>query len=186
MTLDGSASSDPDGDALTYEWRDGSAQVIGTSAKVTVSQPLGSETFTLKVSDGFGGSDTDTVTITIADTTAPTVSLSLSPTSLWPPNHKLVSITATTTASDVCSGALTPILDSIVSSEPDNGLGDGDTSGDISGASVGTSDTAFALRAERAGSGAGRVYTITYRATDPSGNSTTATGTVVVPHSKGH
>ena len=39
------------------------------------------------------------------------------------------------------------------------------------------------LRAEREGKNkAGRIYTITYSATDGSGNKTTASATVTVPH----
>jgi hypothetical protein len=71
---------------------------------------------------------------------------------------------------------------SITSDEPDNGLGDGDTAGDIQGATLGTADTSFALRAERSGAGSGRVYTVVYRATDGSGNSSLATARVTVPH----
>jgi hypothetical protein len=44
----------------------------------------------------------------------------------------------------------------------------------------------FELRATRAGSGTGRVYTVTYQATDHSGNSTTASATVTVPHDQGN
>jgi len=40
------------------------------------------------------------------------------------------------------------------------------------------------LRAERAGSGDGRVYTITFSVTDASGNVATATATVFVPQSQ--
>jgi endo-1,4-beta-xylanase len=40
------------------------------------------------------------------------------------------------------------------------------------------------LRAERAGNSDGRVYTLTFQATDASGNSTTVTVTVVVPHNQ--
>jgi FG-GAP repeat len=183
VTLDGSASSDPDGDALSYEWRDATSAVVGTTAVVTLAVPLGSHVFTLKVSDGFGGVDTDTVTVNVVDTSAPTVTVTLSPNRLWPPDHRLVQITATVTANDLCAGALPSVLDSITSSEPDNGLGDGDKAGDISGAALGTSDTTFALRAERSGSGPGRVYTVTYRVTGPSGNAGTASAVVRVPSS---
>jgi hypothetical protein len=40
------------------------------------------------------------------------------------------------------------------------------------------------LRSERQGGSNGRVYTITFKVTDASGNSTTATAKVVVDHSQ--
>jgi hypothetical protein len=108
----------------------------------------------------------------------------LSPTVLWPPDHKLVPITATITVTDVCDPNPTVKLISITSNEPDNGLGDGDTAGDIQQAGFGTDDRTFMLRAERSGKGNGRIYTVTYQATDASGNTTTKTATVIVPKSQ--
>jgi hypothetical protein len=49
----------------------------------------------------------------------------------------------------------------------------------------GTPDNAFDLRAKRLGTGNGRVYTVTYTATDASGNSAIASATVTVPHDMG-
>ena len=46
----------------------------------------------------------------------------------------------------------------------------------------GTPDVQFKLRAERAGGGDGRVYTIVYTASDGSGNTAVAVATVTVPH----
>ena len=86
VTLDGSGSSDPDGDTLTHRWRhtggtyDGSGSfTIGNGETPTFALPsdatLGETLIiTLTVSDGKGGSDTDTVTITANN--APTVNAS--------------------------------------------------------------------------------------------------------------
>jgi len=84
-----------------------------------------------------------------------------------------------------CNANPTVVLSSLTSSEPDNGLGDGDTSGDIQGADLGTDDRAFQLRAERSGRGSGRVYSAIYTVTDVSDNSTDGLTTVVVPHDQG-
>jgi hypothetical protein len=45
-----------------------------------------------------------------------------------------------------------------------------------------TGNLTLNLRAERLGTGTGRVYTISVQCTDPSGNSSTKTTTVTVPH----
>ncbi|UCB60650.1 MAG: VWA domain-containing protein, partial [Candidatus Bathyarchaeota archaeon] len=66
------------------------------------------------------------------------------------------------------------------SNEPDNAKGDGGTVDDI----VIVNDFTFNLRAERSGGGSSRTYTITYQATDSSGNTAQASITVEVPHNK--
>ncbi|HJQ30550.1 MAG TPA: SBBP repeat-containing protein [Pyrinomonadaceae bacterium] len=73
VMLDGSASTDPDGDALSYEWRDAGNNVVGNGALVSLQLPLGTHTFTLDVSDGKGGTASDTVTVVVRDTTAPDI-----------------------------------------------------------------------------------------------------------------
>jgi len=108
--------------------------------------------------------------------------VSVSPARLSPPNHKLVPITATVVATDTCDASPVVQLLSITSSEADNGGGDGNTTDDIQGASFGTDDRQFLLRSERSGKGSRRVYTITYSATDASGNTTVRQATVTVPH----
>jgi hypothetical protein len=94
----------------------------------------------------------------------------LSASELWPPNHKLVDITATITVIDACDHAPAVTLVSIVSSEPDDGRGDGRTADDAQGAALGTNDRMFQLRAERSGLTRDRVYQVTYQAMDGSGN----------------
>lgn len=189
-TLDGSASVDPNStegtnDAITsFEWFLGDS-LIADGAVVEVSLPLGINLVTLKVTDAFGAWDTDEVIVTVADSTPPVVALHMTPAKLWPPNHKMKTVAAAFDISD-CDTDLTVELVSVTSNEPDNGLGDGDTSGDIAGAALGTDDRSVRVRSERSGTGSGRVYTFVYRVTDGSGNSTEATSTVTVPHDMGH
>src|SRR5262249_27543973 len=78
-------------------------------------------------------------------------------------------------------------LVSIASSEPDDAAGnnDGATTADVQGADLGASDASLLLRAERDGGGSGRVYLLTYRAVDPSGNGATAAATATLPHDLG-
>ena len=116
------------------------------------------------------------------DRTPPTLNVTASPNELWPANHKYVTVKTTVKASDNADPNPAWKLVSVTSSEPDNGLGDGDTANDI----VTVDSTTFQLRAERSGTGTGRIYTITYQATDACGNSTTAATTVTVPHDKGN
>lgn len=114
----------------------------------------------------------------------PSISVSLSPDNIWPPNHRMHAVSALVQTQGGC-GAVTFVLDAITSNEPDNGLGDGDTADDIQNETPGTADVLFHLRAERSGTGSGRVYTATYTATDQIGNSSSASGTATVPLSQG-
>ena len=164
VTLNGAASSDPDDDPLTYTWTENGA-VIATGVNPTVILAYGTHTITLTVDDGKGGTATDTVVITVADTTPPVLTVTVTPNILWPANHKYVTVTPTTTVADACVATTKVKLLSVTSNEPDNGLGDGDMPNDIV---INTNGT-ISLRAERSGRGAGRVYTITYQATDAGG-----------------
>ncbi len=115
----------------------------------------------------------------ILDVQAPTVNLSVTPNMIWAPNHKFVDVAATITSTDNCDPNPTVTLVSITSSEADTGF--------VQGAAFGTDDRSFQLQAERdTGHGStGRVYTITYKVTDNSGNSTVQTATVTVPANQG-
>lgn len=57
VALDGSQSSDPDLDPLTYVWKNGDT-IIAEGAIVNVTLPVGIHTITLTVSDGKGGTNT--------------------------------------------------------------------------------------------------------------------------------
>jgi len=101
----------------------------------------------------------------LRDTTGPELSITVSPSTLWPPNHKYRTVQATISVSDDADPDPTVTLVSVTSNEPDDGEDDGNTVNDI----VIVDDDTFRLRAERSGTGTGRVYTITYRATDACG-----------------
>jgi hypothetical protein len=113
------------------------------------------------------------------DNTAPALTVTLTPNVIWPPNKQMVQVSASIEVSDNFDPSPRVELVSITSNEflkP----------GDIEGATFNTDDRSFQLRATRAGGGSGRVYTITYRARDASGNTTVQSAQVVVPHDQGH
>jgi hypothetical protein len=88
----------------------------------------------------------------------------------------------TATASDLCTAAPVCAISSVASNEPENGTGDGDRAPDWE---ITTGTLTAKLRAERAGNGTGRVYTLTVECKDQSGNSATKGVTVTVPYDKG-
>ena len=107
---------------------------------------------------------------------------------LWPPNHGYVCFEAdefAPTVADNCD--VTPStwsLTSCSSSQPDNGVGDGDTVDDCL---LSTDGQGFCARAERAGNvPAGRRYFPAISATDACGNVSVEAdlGSILVPHRK--
>ena len=69
IVLNGSASSDPDGDVLTYQWS--SPVASGSGAKVSLTLPIGEHRVTLVVTDRHGASASDTVVVTVSDVIEP-------------------------------------------------------------------------------------------------------------------
>lgn len=103
----------------------------------------------------------------------------VSPGMLWPPNHKLTSI-AITGLTDPDGDPVTVNVTGITQDEPLNGLGDGDTCPD--GFGVGTGHPQ--IRAERSGLRNGRLYKISFTASDEKGGTCSGAITVGVPHDK--
>ncbi|HEX5949726.1 MAG TPA: lamin tail domain-containing protein [Actinomycetota bacterium] len=125
-----------------------------------------------------GASDHDPqVAAFCRDTTGPELTVTVSPSVLWPPNHRYRMVEATISVSDDADPDPTVELVSVTSNEPDDGPADGNTVNDIEI----VDDDTFRLRAERSEIGSGRIYTITFRAADACGNVTIATATVTVP-----
>lgn len=114
----------------------------------------------------------------IADKTPPTLTVTLTPSKLWPPNEKMVPITATITVQDDYDPQPEINLVSITANEPLD-------KGDIKVGKLFTDIRQFQLKAERKGKNkAGRIYTVTYIAIDGSGNQTMTSATVTVPHDR--
>jgi uncharacterized repeat protein (TIGR01451 family) len=103
------------------------------------------------------------------------------PSVLWPPNHRMVNVTVSYDVTDNCPLPPGSCTLSVTSNEPVNGKGDGNTSPDW----IVLDDHHVLLRAERAGDGNGRIYTITITCTDSGGNTSSQSVTVMVPHDRG-
>jgi len=173
VTLDGTGSSDPDGDALNYRWSY-AGKVFSTDATVIVSFDVGTHSITLTVTDPCGESSQDEVIVQVTDPVAPSIaSITANPNELWPPNGQLTSITVTVAASDNCDGALVSRIVSITASEPVQ-------AGEIQI----TGDLTARLAASKNSYGSERVYTMTVRCTDVAGNHAEGTVVVTVPRDK--
>jgi CSLREA domain-containing protein len=157
-------SSDPDaGDSITLSFNSSS---VVTSATLG----LGDHTVTLNVTDTHGAQSSCTATVHVVDKTPPTISgASASPNTIWPPNGKLVDVVVSYSTADNCSPVNSTL--SVSSNEPTS-------AGDM----IVVDNHHVRLRADRLGGGSGRVYTITIKATDASGNSSQKSVTVTVPH----
>ena len=117
VILDGAASTDPDGDTLSYTWTWDGGSAEGTGPKISL--PMGTTVITLTVDDGKGGSSSDTVKISINDTKVEILKVDVTPKVLWPANRKYVKVTPTVTVSDVCIPKTKVELLSVTSNEPE-------------------------------------------------------------------
>jgi hypothetical protein len=112
----------------------------------------------------------------------PAVKVAATPTSLWPPNGKMVPVTVsgTITGNTGCkvTGATYAVADEYGRVQP---------SGPVTVGAGGAYSFTFQLQASRLGSDLdGRLYTITVTATNNTGKSRSQTATVIVPHDQRH
>jgi hypothetical protein len=151
------------------------------------SFPVGTTTVHVTATDATGNSSTCSFTVTVKDIDPPVITLNGQTITLWSPDHKYTTVHVTdlvASASDLCDSSVninSVVIASVTSDEPNNSAGDGNTTNDIV---IAGDCKSVQLRAERMGAGDGRVYTITFKVTDSSGNSTTARAKVTVPKSQ--
>ena len=193
--LNGTSSSDPDGDPLTFTWTwDGG---FATGDVLTVVLPLGTTTISLVVNDGMTDSNPDMVDITVQDTTVPVIhSITASPSVLTPVNCQMVAVTVSVDASDICDPAPVCYITGVSVTDiscPESGCGCKDTgisSKELINSYLKcvtgpdwelTEDPLVVLLRAKKGCCGGRVYTIHVVCEDRSGNIATGTVDVTVP-----
>ncbi len=185
--------SDPEGDALTVIWTvngtgmqtntlPASDPPVAANVRFTCSLPLGTNIVGVTVIDSATNSTSCATTVVVVDTQAPVITAARAePNVLWPPNHQFVEVRLRARVEDACGPTGWKII-RVRSNESPNIVGAGNTARDwrITG------DHTVKLRAERSGTGTGRVYSITIQAQDAAGNkSETRTVNVIVPKSQG-
>ncbi len=168
--VDGGSYDPDEGDTITL-----SIDNIG-------SLPLGENWVSLTVTDESGKSDTCQALVTVIDTTPPEISVSVSPNTLWPPNHKMVDVGFSFEVSDICDPDPAVSIE-VTSDEPTATAPGAGGSKHAPDAEV-TEDGRVLLRAERSGKSDGRVYQLTVTATDACDNSSSESVSVKVNHDK--
>jgi uncharacterized repeat protein (TIGR01451 family) len=118
------------------------------------------------------------VQVTVLNPVPVVLHATATPATLWPPKHQWVDATTAYTIQDNCGPIA--ITQEVSSNEPVDGTGDGDTAPDWQV----MDDHHVRLRAERAGTSSGRVYTITITATDSVNQSGHGTTAVRVAHDR--
>ncbi|HEV7745474.1 MAG TPA: choice-of-anchor Q domain-containing protein [Pyrinomonadaceae bacterium] len=148
---------------------------------------LGTTIVNATATDAAGNSVSCSFKVTVKDVTGPVITTNGQTIELWPPNHKYQTVKITdlvSSASDLCDPSVSinsVRIAKVTSDEPNNSGGDGNTTNDIV---IAADCKSVQVRSERMGGGNGRVYTITFQVKDASGNVSTATAKVTVPHSQ--
>ena len=145
---------------------------------------IGNQTIkrTWTLTDDCGNTTSHDQTITVLDIIPPVIAnVGPSQLFLWPPDHTMRKVNINYTNLDNCSPPSKVITSlKVLSNEPINGLGDGDTAPDW----IVISNHQVMLRAERAGNRSGRIYTIIITAIDDCGNKSQNSTRVLVPHNQ--
>jgi hypothetical protein len=178
FSLDGSRSSDPDGDGMVGKWFSRDCDLLNAFGDgfFTIRGYAGKSCkFSLFVSDGILG-DLSQTSITVVDTTPPVFNLHVVPDQL-PADNRMVPVSIRGNVTDNCDDAPVWKIISVTSSElpvfspgirhePDCKI---------------TGPRTLLVRAARTNARTGRVYRVIVEAKDASGNSTRRTLSVKVP-----
>jgi hypothetical protein len=152
------------------------------TATVSSSGPDCSLLVTALGSDNCDNDNTDSVTVRVDDVD-PIATCSVAISTLWPPNHEMVDVGFSWTATDDCTG-VPDVAVTVTSDEPTaHASGAGQTSPSPDAEILrdpGGAISGIRLRSERSQSGDGRAYGIHVTATDECGNVGTATCSVTV------
>jgi uncharacterized repeat protein (TIGR01451 family) len=181
------------GTATATDNCDSNPTVVGTRSDnqpLSAPYPKGTTTITWTATDHAtptANSSSCTQTITVEDKEAPVITTNGVTPVLWPADHSYRTFNVTDfviAASDNCDtlGVSDVVIDKVTSDETENGGGDGNTFNDII---IAADCKSVQVRAERRNSADGRVYTITFKVTDSSGNVGTKTSTIHVPKNLG-
>jgi hypothetical protein len=163
------------GVAATDNCTPGSQLVITQSPAAGTLLAKGQHSILITVTDASGNKANTSVLLSVVDTTAPVIQgLSVSPNVLSPPNHQMVPVTVSVSATDNCDPAPVSRIISITSNEAL-----------VAGEVQITGNLTALLAAARNGGNGGRVYSITVQSTDADGNSSTGVVTVTVPQGNG-
>ncbi|HXW98350.1 MAG TPA: Ig-like domain-containing protein [Methanomicrobiales archaeon] len=181
-------ATDPEGAPVTYQVVTPPAHgtLAGSAPVLTYTPALhyyGADQFTFKANDGSSDSNVATVSIAVVFQDHPPDTSGAAPSTscLWPPNHKFADVTIAGVR-DPDGDPISIVITKITSDEPSSsatGAGGKTHAPDATG--VGT-DTATLLRSERSGNNNGRVYAISFTASDGKGGVSPGTVTVCVPH----
>jgi hypothetical protein len=144
--------------------------------------PVGTTTVTCTATDALGNESTCTFDVTVEMAEVVVHGATASPSIIWPPNHKMVDISFEMDVENECDLELDCEIVEVTSNEPINGPGDGNTEPDWM---IGE-DGSLKLRAERSGTGSGRIYSVLLRCEhSESGMGDETTVEIVVPHDMG-
>jgi hypothetical protein len=136
---------------------------------------IGTTTVSCTATDSHGNTGSASFTVTVRDTTPPTINgVTPSQSRLWPPDQRIVPITLDVDVADLVTPTAMCQITTVSSNEP------GPNQWTITG------PLSLSVVASRTGGGTGRMYTIDVTCADAAGNlSAPRATTIVVPHDQG-